>query len=83
MEIRLNAEVSLAEAEELILAIGSTNAVHLVGQPGVGKTAMASRLAKRTGFRLVILAYQCLTARVRPPCSIPTNTGASTLVSHW
>ncbi|NBQ97928.1 MAG: AAA family ATPase, partial [Microbacteriaceae bacterium] len=55
MEIRLKTEVSLSEAEELILAIGATNAVHLVGQPGVGKTAMASRLAKRTGFRLVYI----------------------------
>jgi hypothetical protein len=55
MEIRLNTEVSLQQAEELILAIGNTNAVHLVGQPGIGKTAMASRLAKRTGFRLVYI----------------------------
>jgi hypothetical protein len=51
MEVRLTTEVSLNEAEELILAIGQSNAVHLVGEPGVGKTAMFERLADRTGFR--------------------------------
>ena len=55
MELKLNREVSLAEAEELILAIGSTNTVHLRGQPGIGKTAMAARIANRTGFRLVYI----------------------------
>jgi hypothetical protein len=51
MEVRLNTEVTLTEAEELILAIGNTNAVHLVGEPGVGKTAMFERLVDRTGYR--------------------------------
>jgi hypothetical protein len=51
MEVRLNTEISLNEAEELILAIGQTNAVHLVGEPGVGKTAMFERIVDRTGYR--------------------------------
>ena len=40
MEIRMNVEVSLQEAEQLILAVGNQNAIHLVGEPGIGKTAM-------------------------------------------
>ena len=51
MEVRLTTEISLNEAEELILAVGSTNAVHLVGEPGVGKTAMFERIVERTGYR--------------------------------
>ena len=55
MEIRMNVEVSLAEAEELILNIGTQNAVHLVGEPGIGKTAMYERLVQRTGYRGVYI----------------------------
>jgi len=55
MEIRMNVEVSLAEAEELILAVGNENAVHLVGEPGIGKTAMFERLVARTGYRGVYI----------------------------
>jgi hypothetical protein len=55
MEIRMTTEVSLAEAEETILAIGNTNAVHLVGEPGVGKTAMFERIVARTGYRGVYI----------------------------
>ena len=51
MEVRLNTEITLKEAEELIMAIGNTNAVHLVGEPGVGKTAMFERIVERTGFK--------------------------------
>lgn len=51
MEITLRNEVSLKEAEEFILAVGNQNATHLVGQPGVGKTAMYERIVARTGFR--------------------------------
>ena len=51
MEVRLSTEVSLVEAEDLILAIGQSNAVHLVGEPGIGKTAMFERIVDRTGFR--------------------------------
>jgi hypothetical protein len=55
MEIRMNTEVSLQEAEELILTVGNQNAIHLVGEPGIGKTAMFERLVKRTGFRGVYI----------------------------
>jgi hypothetical protein len=55
MQVNLKTEVSLKEAEELILAVGNQNAVHLVGEPGVGKTAMFDRLVARTGYRGVYL----------------------------
>lgn len=55
MEIRMTTEVSLSEAEETILAIGNMNAIHLVGEPGVGKTAMFERIVARTGFRGVYI----------------------------
>lgn len=55
MEIRMNSEVSLQEAEELILAVGNENAIHLVGEPGIGKTAMYERLVARTGYRGVYI----------------------------
>jgi hypothetical protein len=55
MEVKLSTEISLNEAEELILAIGNTNAVHLVGEPGVGKTAMFERIVDRTGYRGVYI----------------------------
>jgi hypothetical protein len=51
MEIRMTTEVSLAEAEDAILAFGNQNAIHLVGEPGVGKTAMFERLVAKTGFK--------------------------------
>lgn len=49
--VSLNKEVTLGEAEEFICAVGSKVATHLVGEPGVGKTAMFGRIVKRTGFR--------------------------------
>ena len=55
MEIRMNTEVSLAEAEQAILAFGNENAIHLVGEPGVGKTAMFERVVAKTGFRGVYI----------------------------
>jgi len=55
MEIRMNVEVSLQEAEELILAVGNQNAIHLVGEPGIGKTPMYERLVQRTGYRGVYI----------------------------
>jgi hypothetical protein len=55
MEIRMNVEVSLQEAEDLILAVGNENAIHLVGEPGIGKTAMHERLVARTGYRGVYI----------------------------
>ena len=51
MEVRMTTEVSLAEAEDAILAFGNQNAIHLVGEPGVGKTAMFERLVAKTGFK--------------------------------
>ena len=55
MEIRMTSEVSLAEAEESIIAFGNENAVHLVGEPGVGKTAMFERIVERTGYKGVYM----------------------------
>ncbi len=55
MEIRMTTEVSLTEAEETILAIGNMNAIHLVGEPGVGKTAMFERIVAKTGYRGVYI----------------------------
>ena len=55
MEIRMDVEVSLQEAEQLILTVGNENAVHLVGEPGIGKTAMYERLVAKTGYRGVYI----------------------------
>ena len=55
MEVRMTTEVSLAEAEDAILAFGNENAIHLVGEPGVGKTAMFERIVAKTGFRGVYI----------------------------
>lgn len=55
MEVRMTSEVSLAEAEQSILAFGNENAVHLVGEPGVGKTAMFERIVAKTGFKGVYM----------------------------
>jgi len=55
MEIRMTSEVSLQEAEDMILACGNENAIHLVGEPGVGKTAMFERVVDRTGFKGVYM----------------------------
>ena len=45
MEIKLHSEMTLKEAEEFILACGNLVTTHLVGQPGVGKTAMFERIS--------------------------------------
>lgn len=55
MEVRMTTEVSLTEAEDAILAFGNENAIHLVGEPGVGKTAMFERIVAKTGFRGVYI----------------------------
>ena len=55
MEVRMMNEMSLQEAEEFILALGNQVATFLVGEPGVGKTAMFERIVERTGFRGVYL----------------------------
>jgi len=51
MEVRLSKQASLSEAADLICAVGTTNTVHLVGEPGIGKTAMHEDIVKRTGLR--------------------------------
>jgi len=53
--INLNSQVSLQEAEDAICAFGNQNPVHLVGEPGVGKTAMHDRICKRLGLRGVYM----------------------------
>lgn len=47
----LSREVTLREAEDFILACGNVVSTHLVGEPGVGKTAMFDRVVQRTGFK--------------------------------
>jgi hypothetical protein len=51
MEVNLRTEMTLKEAEEFILSVGNEVATHLVGQPGVGKTAMYERIVEKTGYR--------------------------------
>ena len=55
MEINLNSRVSLSEVVDLVVSIGSTNTCHLVGEPGIGKTAMHDEVAKRTGFKPIYM----------------------------
>ena len=55
MEVRMNVEVSLQEAEDLILSVGNQNAIHLVGEPGIGKTAMFEKIVAKTGYRGVYI----------------------------
>ena len=51
MEVNLNSRVSLKEAADLVVAIGNENTCHLVGEPGIGKTAMFEDIVQRTGFK--------------------------------
>ena len=51
MEINLNSRVSLSEAVDVISSIGSENTCHLVGEPGIGKTAMFEQIVARKGFK--------------------------------
>ena len=55
MEINLNSRVSLAEAADLIVSVGSENTCHLVGEPGIGKTATFEDIVSRTGFKGVYI----------------------------
>lgn len=55
MEVNLNARVSLNEASDLIVAVGNQNTVHLVGEPGIGKTSMFEGIVQRTGFKGVYI----------------------------
>jgi len=51
MEVNLNSRVSLAEAADLIVAVGHENTIHLVGEPGIGKTSMFEGIVERTGAK--------------------------------
>ena len=51
MEINLSTQVSLSEAADLILAVGHENAVHMVGEPGIGKTATHDIIVEKSGFK--------------------------------
>ena len=53
--INLDTQVSLAEAVDLIVAVGSDNTVHLIGEPGVGKTAAHAEIAKRLGMKAIYI----------------------------
>jgi hypothetical protein len=55
MEVRLSNEVTLKEAEEAILAFGSRTTIHLVGEPGIGKTAMFKNIVAKTGYKGVFI----------------------------
>lgn len=50
-EVFLNKTATLKEAEDLIIALGGEGTVHLVGEPGVGKTSMYNNIVRRTGYR--------------------------------
>jgi hypothetical protein len=50
-EVLLNRSVTLKEAEDQIIAVGGEGTFHLLGEPGVGKTAMFKNIVKRTGYR--------------------------------
>ena len=50
MEVNLNSSVTLSEAADIVVAVGSQETCHLVGEPGIGKTAMHDEIARRTGF---------------------------------
>ena len=50
-EVFMNRTVTLKEAEDLIIAMGADVTVHLMGEPGVGKTSMFKNIVKRTGYK--------------------------------
>lgn len=53
-EVSLIRRVNFAETVDVLLNAGA-NSVHLVGEPGVGKTAMHDVIVERTGFRKVYI----------------------------
>ncbi len=55
MNINLDTQVSLREASDLIVSVGASNTFHLVGEPGVGKTAMHQSIADRLGMRAIYI----------------------------
>ena len=54
-EVLLNKFATLKEAEDLIVALGGSGTVHLMGEPGVGKTSMFKNIVKRVGFKGVYI----------------------------
>jgi hypothetical protein len=54
-QVFLNKVATLKEAEDLIIYLGGNGTVHLVGEPGVGKTSMFKNIVKRTGFKGIYL----------------------------
>ena len=50
-EVFMHRTVTLKEAEDEIIALGSEGTVHLVGEPGVGKTSMYKNIVRRTGYK--------------------------------
>lgn len=55
VDINLDTQSSLKEAADLIVSTGSKNTFHLVGEPGIGKTAMHSDIARRLGMRPIYI----------------------------
>lgn len=53
-EVSLIRRVNFSETVDVLLNAGA-NSVHLVGEPGVGKTAMHDVIVERTGFRKVYI----------------------------
>lgn len=51
----MNNQVSLQEAEDLIASVADTNAIHLVGEPGIGKTALHEKICERLGMKGVYM----------------------------
>ncbi len=49
-DLNLSRRVNFAETVDILLNAGE-NAVHLMGEPGVGKTAMHKEIIARTGYR--------------------------------
>jgi len=50
-EVLLNRTATLKEAEDLIVSLGGDGTIHLVGEPGVGKTSMYANVVRRTGYK--------------------------------
>ena len=55
VNINLDTQVSLKEAADLIVAVGASNTFHLLGEPGVGKTAMHQVIAERLGMKAIYI----------------------------
>ncbi len=53
-DLNLSRRLNFAETVDLLLNAGD-NAVHLMGEPGVGKTAMHKEIVARTGFKGVYI----------------------------